>query len=212
MCSADLKGLKRAEFDVDPDSWRDLQREISYPGRDPRRALRRPELLDPATDLSRLSVGRALEGIVSSVSSFAAFVDIGLDQDAILHVSQITDRYVRDAREVLAVGQVVRAKIIESSDKRLTLSLRKVPTKDKAGREGGRPARGGPQHRTRRDGMAGAKSPRQGGGRGFGPGSGRGDGRKRGEKDIRVDLQEVNKPGKDAAYNPFADFFQGEED
>jgi len=212
-----LKGLKRADFDVDPDTWRDLLREISYPGRDPRRSLRRPQLLDPETDHSRLTAGRVLEGVVASVSNFAAFVDVGMEQDAILHVSEITDRYVRDAREVLSVGQCVRAKIMESSDKRMTLTLKRVPRKDdpRAKPERAKP-QAGPQSRTRRDGMGGAKQPRQFGGPGrggrSGPGGGRRDGRrKKGEENIRVDLKEVNKDGEGSNYNPFADFFKDSE-
>jgi len=212
-----LKGLKRADFDVDPDTWRDLLRELAYPGRDPRRSLRRPELLDPETDPSRLTAGRVLDGVVASVSNFAAFVDVGLEQDAILHVSEITDRYVRDAREVLSVGQVVHAKIIESSDKRMTLSLKRVPRKSDGGGKGERSRpQSGPQIRPRRDGMGGAKQPRQFGGAGrgrrSGPGGGRRDGRrKKGDEDVRVDLREVNKPGQDANYNPFADFFKDQD-
>ena len=213
-----LKGLKRADFKVDPDTWRDLLREISYPGRDPRRSLRRPQLLDPETDHSRLTAGRVLEGVVSSVSNFAAFVDVGMEQDAILHVSEITDRYVRDAREVLAVGQSVRAKIMESSDKRMTLTLKRVPRKDESKGKVERPKpQRGPQVRSRRDGMGGAKQPRHaggpGGGRRSGPGGGRRDGRrKKGEGDVRVDLREVNKQSGDVNYNPFADFFKDDEE
>ncbi|MCH2102897.1 MAG: S1 RNA-binding domain-containing protein [Planctomycetes bacterium] len=212
-----LKGLKRADFDVDPDTWRDLLRELAYPGRDPRRSLRRPELLDPETDPSRLTAGRVLDGVVASVSNFAAFVDVGLEQDAILHVSEITDRYVRDAREVLSIGQVVRAKIIESSDKRMTLSLKRVPRKGDGGGKGERSRpQSGPQIRPRRDGMGGAKQPRQFGGPGrgrrSGPGGDRRDGRgKKGKEDVRVDLRKVNKPGQDANYNPFADFFKDQD-
>ena len=213
--SSALKGLKRADFKVDGDTWRDLQRELSYPGRDPRTSLRRPVLLDIDTDSSRLTTGRVVEGIITSVTSFAAFVDVGLEHDAILHASQISDHYVRDAREVLAIGQVVRAKFTESKDKRLTISMKNVPKRDSA-----KPGRGprskepqapkGPQHRARRDGMAGAKQPRQSHGRGPRSGNdrdGRGRGRK-GEDNVRVDLKEVNKSSKDASYNPFADFFK----
>ncbi len=216
--SSALRGLKRVDFKVDGDTWRDLQRELSYPGRDPRPILRRPELLDVATDPSRLTTGRVVEGIITSVTSFAAFVDIGLENDAILHASQISDHYVRDAREVLAIGQVVRAKLTESKDKRLTISMKNVPKKDSGKQARGGPrsrepqAPKGPQHRARRDGMAGAKQPRQSHGRRPSSGNdrdGRGRGRK-GEENVRVDLKEVNKSSKDASYNPFADFFKGE--
>ena len=213
--SGALRGLKRADFKVDADTWRDLQRELSYPGRDPRPALRRPELLDVETDPTRLTTGRVVEGIITSVTSFAAFVDVGLEHDAILHASQISDHYVRDAREVLAIGQVVRAKFTESKDKRLTLSMKNVSMKETT-----KPTRGprakepqtpkGPQHRARRDGMAGAKQPRQSHGRRPGPGNDRNEGGRRGKDDdnVKVNLKEVNKPDKGAKFNPFADFFK----
>jgi hypothetical protein len=64
---------------------------------------------------------------VTSVAGFGVFVDVGLAQDAIVHISEISDRYVRDAREILSVGQTVRARIIEVGGARLALSFKNVP-------------------------------------------------------------------------------------
>lgn len=213
------RGLRREDFDVDEATWRDLVRELQYPGRDPRQRLRPVELLDPQTDPARLVAGRVVEGIVSNVTSFGAFVDVGLEQDAMIHISEISERYVRDARELLAVGQIVRARILDGGGQRLTLSLKKVPRQERPRREsrqGGRhrEARPAPQPnvraaQTRRDGLAGARSRDRGGRRG-GPG-GRGPGgrgRHREEGDERVDLSVVNRASSAAPTNPFAAFFR----
>ena len=121
------KGLRRADFGVDEHVWRDLMRELWHPGRDPRPRQFRPELLDPLTDAATLSVGRVVEGVVSNVASFGAFVYVGLEQDAMVHVSEISRRYVRDARELVSIGQTVRACIKEAGGQRLALSLKDVP-------------------------------------------------------------------------------------
>ncbi|MCB9916097.1 MAG: S1 RNA-binding domain-containing protein [Planctomycetes bacterium] len=152
------KGLKREDFEVDEDTWRDMMRELAHPGRDPRLRLFVPELLPADSDRARLTKDRVVEGQVSNVTSFGAFVDVGLDQDAMIHISEISSHYVRDARELLSIGQLVRARILEGSGQRVTLSLKNVPRDQRE-----RPSRG----------------PRQGGGgrgghRGGGGGGGRG--------------------------------------
>ena len=121
------KGLRRANFDVDEATWRDLMRELSHPGRDPRPRAFRPAVLDPENDLARLTKDRVVEGYVTNVASFGAFVDVGLAQDAMIHISEISSRYVRDARELLSIGQAVRARILDASGPRLALSLKNVP-------------------------------------------------------------------------------------
>jgi uncharacterized protein len=180
------KGLRRADFDVDEMTWRDIMREISFPGRDPRLRLHAPALLEPETDPVRLVKDRVIEGVVSNVASFGTFVDVGLPQDAMVHISEISERYVRDARELLSVGQVVRARILDASTPRLALSLKNVPWAPREGaRERGRdgaPARhGAPGDRDRRP-MRGRDDSGDGRRRGHG-----GRGREHGER-------EENKP------------------
>jgi uncharacterized protein len=163
------KGLRRADFGVDEDTWRDAMRELSFPGRDPRPRQHLPELLEPGTDPVRLIKDRVVEGIVTSVSSFACFVDIGLAQDAMVHVSELSDRYVRDARELISVGTVVRARILEAEGKRLALSLKNVPRPERAERppRGERPFRGGRGERGEDGGpRRGGRGERGEGGRG----------------------------------------------
>jgi len=210
------KGLKRSDFDVDGDTWRDLMRELSHPGRDPRFRLHVPQLLEAETDRARLVRDRVVEGLVSNVTSFGAFIDIGLAQDALVHISEVSSHYVRDARELLSVGQMVRARIIDGSGPRLTLSLKNVPreVREHRPRPGGRSAgasrgRGAGRQRderpatnpnlraaqSRRDGLGGSGS----GGRGRGGGGG------------GSDLTRLNEESKKAAANPFADFFKEDE-
>jgi len=169
-----IRGLRRDAFGVEEYTWRDLTREMAFPGRDPRPRLWGPTLLDPATEAVRLTKDRVVEGIVSSVAGFGVFVDVGLTTDAIVHISEISDRYVRDAREILSVGQIVRARIVEVGGARLSLSFKNVPPPEhelarreaaKAAREGGRPQRGdGP----RGDGARGGRPGERGGGGGRG--------------------------------------------
>ena len=121
------RGLHRADFGVDESTWRDLVREISHPGRDPRPRQFFPRLLAPSTDLKTLQKDQVVEGVVSNVASFGVFVDLGPDKDAMVHVSEISHHYVRDARVLLSIGQVVRARVLDASGPRAELSLKNVP-------------------------------------------------------------------------------------
>jgi uncharacterized protein len=121
------KGLRRTEFDLDEGTWRDLVREISHPGRDPRPRQLLPRLLAPDTDLKTLSKEQVVEGIVSNVASFGAFVDLGTTKDAMVHISEISNHYVRDARVLLSIGQAVRARVLAAGGPRVELSLKNVP-------------------------------------------------------------------------------------
>jgi hypothetical protein len=214
------KGLKRADFGVDEGTWRDLMRELSFPGRDARMRNRLPELLDPQTDPIRLAPGRVVEGVITSVAGFGAFVDVGLEREAMLHVSQLGRRYVRDAREDLSVGQTVRAIIKESSEKRLTLSIADVPPPDRGSRGRG----GGSGESGRGKGERSDRGPRvklrPGDARGMplgdpsgkrrrpsgGPGSH--DRREREPRGERVNLKELNAEAQLGGNKAFAKFFK----
>jgi protein Tex len=172
------KGLRRADFDVDEFTWRDLMREIAHPGRDPRPRLYGPTLLEVDTDPTRLTKDRVIEGIVSNVASFGGFVDVGLAQDAMVHISEISDRYVRDARELLSIGQVVRLRILDAGGQRLSLSLKNVPAPERPER-----FRGPRRPRGEDGGSSEGQSQGQGQGQGHGGGGGGGGrGRPRGER------------------------------
>jgi uncharacterized protein len=166
------KGLRRVDFDVDEGTWRDLMREISFPGRDPRGIQHKVNLLEPNTDVLRLVKGRVLEGIVTSVSSFGCFVDVGLAQDAMVHISETSERYVRDARELISVGETVRAKILEAGGQRLALSFKNLPPPERAERPP-RPEGAGRRERQEQGAGSGAERGGRRGGRGEGRGRGR---------------------------------------
>ena len=217
------KGLKREAHSIDEHTWRDLMRELSRPGRDPRSFLMRPRLMAPDTDPARLTEGRVVEGIVTSVASFGAFIDVGLAKDAIVHISQISSRYIRDARELLSIGQVVRARITDPAGQRMTLSLKDVPAKERA--EGGGRRRRAGRGRGRGRGRGADRDPRaglrKGDARGMRLGGAkvrRGGGKKRGDSDRndgrneRVDLRKLNANPKEVSSSPFAKFFGKDED
>ncbi len=163
------KGMRRADFGIDEDTWRDLMREISTPGRDPRLRVQVPRLQEPGAKAEDLTQGQEVEGILSNVASFGAFVDIGVAKEGMIHISEISDRYVRDARELLSIGQVVRARVLDPSGQRVSLSLNKVA--DPFMRFRGSPGSG---HGGGGGGRSGGRSGSQGGGGGGGRSRGRG--------------------------------------
>lgn len=141
------KGLRRVDFDVDEYTWRDLQREFSHPGRDPRSRLHLPVLLAADAKAEELDKEAVYEGIITSVANYGAFVDLGLEREALLHVSEIGERYVRDAREHLSVGQILRLKLSEAKGPRLLVSAKGVPERERPARdERGFQRRGPRQH------------------------------------------------------------------
>ncbi len=152
------KGLRRANFEIDEYTWRDLVREISHPGRDPRMRTFPPRVLPVDFDVKTLEKDQVIEGIVSSVTSFGAFVDLGVKREGMVHISEISDRYVRDARTLLSIGQVIRARVLNATGPRVELSLKKVPppARTTGMRGGGGGAAGG----------AGGNRGRRSGGRG----------------------------------------------
>lgn len=152
-----IKGQKRVDFGVDEATWRDIVRELGHPGRDPRPRLFPPRMLPAGTTSDQLAKDQVVEGIVTTVTNFGAFVDIGTDKEGLVHVSRVSDRFVRDAREVLSVGQVVRALVVDTQTPRITLTMKGVPDPERAERPRGGdrgPGRGrGP--RGRGDGQRG---------------------------------------------------------
>jgi uncharacterized protein len=102
---------------------RDIIAELDKPGRDPRAAFKTATFADGVDDMKDLKVGMELEGTVTNVAAFGAFVDIGVHQDGLVHVSQLADRFVKDAHDVVKVGQVVKVRVLEVDFKRKRISL-----------------------------------------------------------------------------------------
>ncbi|MEZ5462688.1 Tex family protein [Dokdonella sp.] len=105
---------------------RDILKELEKPGRDPRPEFRTAEFADGIEDIRDLKPGMILEGVVSNVAAFGAFVDLGVHQDGLVHVSALASRFVKDPREIVKAGDIVRVKVMELdlARKRIGLSMR----------------------------------------------------------------------------------------
>ena len=101
----------------------DIVKELSKPGRDPRDEMPAPMLRTDVLDINDLKEGMELKGTVRNVIDFGAFVDIGVHQDGLVHISQICDKYIKHPSEVLKVGDVVNVKILSVDPKKNRISL-----------------------------------------------------------------------------------------
>jgi len=133
----------------------DIQRELLKPGRDPREAFEAPSFRDDVRKMEDLVVGMELEGVVTNVTAFGAFVDVGVHQDGLVHISQLSDRFVKDPNEVAKVGDKLKVRVVEVDlvRKRIALTAKSGPVEN-AGSRGGR---GDASHS-----QGGARPPQQG--------------------------------------------------
>lgn len=106
----------------------DIHQELLWPGQDPRGAFRQVELRDDVAKLEDLKLGMVLEGTVTNVTNFGAFVDIGLQEDGLVHVSHLARRYVKNPIEAVHVGDVVRVKVlsVDTERRRIGLSIKEA--------------------------------------------------------------------------------------
>ncbi|TWD48386.1 uncharacterized protein FB478_1093 [Arthrobacter sp. AG367] len=148
---------------------RDILAELDKPGRDPRPAFAAATFSEGIEKIADLLPGMILEGTVTNVAAFGAFVDIGVHQDGLVHVSALANRFVSDPREVVKSGQVVRVKVLEADPERkrisLTLKLDDEPARGGAGsgRSGSaKPGAGRPGGNDNRRGVGGGKGERSG--------------------------------------------------
>ncbi|MGX9119085.1 Tex family protein [Mesorhizobium sp. BHbsci] len=102
---------------------RDILAELEKPGRDPRPGFKTATFADGVDDIKDLKAGMLLEGTVTNVAAFGAFIDIGVHQDGLVHVSQLADRFVKDAHEVVKAGDVVKVRVVEVDIKRKRIGL-----------------------------------------------------------------------------------------
>jgi uncharacterized protein len=105
---------------------RDILKELEKPGRDPRPAFKTAAFQDGVNDLKDLQPGMLLEGAVTNVTNFGAFVDIGVHQDGLVHISALAERFVKDPHEIVKAGDIVRVKVMEVDvpRKRIGLTMR----------------------------------------------------------------------------------------
>lgn len=101
----------------------DIVKELVKPGRDPRDELPAPILRTDVLELKDLKPGMELSGTVRNVIDFGVFVDIGVHQDGLVHISQVCNKYIRHPSEVVSVGDVVKVKVLEVDEKRKRISL-----------------------------------------------------------------------------------------
>ena len=123
---------------------RDILAELEKPGRDPRPEFQTAAFKDGVEKLTDLQPGMVLEGVVTNVANFGAFVDIGVHQDGLVHISALADRFVKDPREVVKTGQVVKVKVLEvdAPRQRIALTLRlSEPASDAPARKAEPPQR-----------------------------------------------------------------------
>ena len=124
--AAFLRGLKPAQFTDErfgEPTVRDILKELEKPGRDPRPEFKAATFAEGIEDIKDLRPGMVLEGVVSNVAAFGAFVDIGVHQDGLVHISALSDTYVKDPREVVKAGDIVKVKVLEVDVARKRIAL-----------------------------------------------------------------------------------------
>ncbi len=135
-----LAGLDLSQFSNDvigAQTLADIRHELLKPGRDPRTEFKVPKFLDDVTSVEQLENGMVMEGVVTNVTDFGAFVDIGVHQDGLVHLSELTNRFVDDPRQIVKVGEIVRVKVIKVDKDlpRISLSMKAlIPPRKKRSR------------------------------------------------------------------------------
>ena len=112
--------------DVGEPTLRDIMAELARPGRDPRASFEAPAFRDDVNSIADLEPGMELSGVVTNVTNFGAFVDIGVHQDGLVHISELSDRFVRDPHEVVQPGQPLKVHVlsVDHARKRIALSAK----------------------------------------------------------------------------------------
>jgi uncharacterized protein len=107
---------------------RDILEELKKPGRDPREHFQTATFRDDVKEIADLQEGMVLQGVVTNVTAFGAFVDIGVHQDGLVHISHLAARYVKDPNDVVRVGEVVKVKVlsVDAARKRIGLSIKEA--------------------------------------------------------------------------------------
>jgi len=138
----------------------DILRELEKPGRDPRPAFKAAVFKEGVETLKDLKRGMILEGTVTNVAAFGAFVDIGVHQDGLVHISAMSKTFIKDPREVVKSGDIVKVKVleVEVARKRIALTLR---LDDETGRKSERPAQGKPRDNSNAKTSAAPRKPQE---------------------------------------------------
>ncbi len=161
---------KYVSADVGLPTLEDIQKELVKPGRDPRDTFEPPTFRDDVRKIEDLKVGMVLEGVVTNVTAFGAFVDVGVHQDGLVHVSQLADRFVKDPHEAAKVGDKLKVRVLEVdlARKRIALTAKSGAPKPEGEKraQSSAASRPGDERLYRKPGTSerGAGQPRPGGG------------------------------------------------
>jgi uncharacterized protein len=121
-----LKDFKREGLSVGVYTLDDILEELRKPGRDPREKFIAPQFKNEVREIADLKPGMVLEGMVTNVTKFGAFVDIGVHQDGLVHISELSNRYIKDPSEAVKAGQIVKVQVLNADAKlkRIALSIK----------------------------------------------------------------------------------------
>ncbi len=121
-----LSLVKKEDLSVGVYTLNDILEELKKPGRDPRDKFVAPKFHDDVKELADLKPGMALEGVVTNVTKFGAFVDVGVHQDGLVHISELSNRYIKEPSEAVKVGQIVKVQVLNADvkNKRIALSIK----------------------------------------------------------------------------------------
>ena len=147
-----LKGLspsKYADEKFGVPTVSDIQKELEKPGRDPRPEFTTATFKEGVEEISDLRPDMILEGVVTNVAAFGAFVDIGVHQDGLVHISALSNTFVKDPHTVVKAGQVVKVKVLEVDPKRKRIALT-MRLSDSAPQAGARPEQRGDRNDAKR--------------------------------------------------------------
>jgi protein Tex len=143
-----LANVRREGLSAGVYTLNDIVEELKKPGRDPREKFVAPQFNDAIREIADVKPGMSLEGVVTNVTKFGAFVDIGVHQDGLVHISELADRYVKDPNDVVKAGQIVKVRVLSADPKvkRIALSMKseKSANSEKTAKPAPRPAEARP--------------------------------------------------------------------
>jgi uncharacterized protein len=128
----DKKSIQAGAFTLN-----DILEELRKPGRDPRDKFVAPSFLESVYEISDLEIGMVLEGVVTNVTRFGAFVDVGVHQDGLVHISELSNKFIKDPSEAVKAGQIVKVKVLSADARTKRISLSVKALLEGAGQRGG---------------------------------------------------------------------------
>jgi len=123
-----LELVDRTKLSAGAFTVNDILAELRKPGRDPRDTFVAPSFREEVRELSDVQPGMVLEGVVTNVTKFGAFVDIGVHQDGLVHISELSNRFIKEPSEAVKTGQIVKVKVlsVDAKAKRIALSIKQL--------------------------------------------------------------------------------------